>query len=95
MTPAPKNLFVVREKMKPLCDSDRESFHSVVAKALWAAKRARPDIMPSMSFLTKRVKNPDKDDWEKLRHMVKYLKSTIKFPLILSMRTARLQCMQI
>ena len=53
MTPAPKNLFVVREKMKPLCDSDRESFHSVVAKALWAAKRARPDIMPSIPFSQK------------------------------------------
>ena len=30
------------------------------------------------------MKKPDKDDWEKLAHMNKYLKSTEKLPLILS-----------
>ena len=40
--------------------------------------------MTSMSFLTKRVRKPDRDDWEKLKHMVKYLKSMMSLPLILS-----------
>ena len=59
-------------------------FHLCVAKALYFAKRARPDILPSISFLTKQVKKPDKDDWEILAHMIKYLKSTEILPLILS-----------
>ena len=84
MTAAPKNLFDVDEDSKPLSESLSESFHSIVAKALWAAKRARPDIMTSMSYLTKRVKNPNQDDWVKLKHMVKYLESTMTLPLILS-----------
>jgi hypothetical protein len=84
ITAAPKNLFVVNEECEPLNDSDRESFHSIVAKSLFVAKRARPDIMTAISFLTKQVKKPDRDDWEKLRHMVTYLESTKTLPLILS-----------
>ena len=30
------------------------------------------------------MKNPDHDDWNKLEHMVQYLESTLKLPLILS-----------
>ena len=51
---------------------------------MYFAKQARPYILPSISFLTKRVKKPDKDNWEKLAPMIKYLKSTEKLPLILS-----------
>jgi hypothetical protein len=84
LTAAPKNLFVVNEECKKLEDSDRESFHSIVQKTLYVAKRARPDVMPAISFLTKRVKHPDHDDWNKLEHMVQYLETTLKLPLILS-----------
>ena len=62
MTAAPTNLFVVNKECKPLNDEQQEMFHSSVAKALYFAKQARPDILPSISFLTKRVKKPDKDD---------------------------------
>jgi hypothetical protein len=84
LTAAPSNLFVVNEECKPLNDRDREAYHSIVAKSLWVAKRARPDIMPSISFLTKRVRKPDQDDWAKLRHMARYLEHTKMLPLILS-----------
>ena len=84
MTAAPKNLFVVNEECEPLNNAAREMFHSIVAKGLYFAKRARPDIMTAMSFLTKRVRKPDRDDWDKLKHMVKYLKLMITLPLILS-----------
>jgi len=33
---------------------------------LFVAKRARPDILLVVSFLTARVKEPDCDDWSKL-----------------------------
>jgi hypothetical protein len=83
MTAAPSNLFVVNKECKPLSNSQQEIYHSCVAKALYFSKCAIPDILPSISFLTKRVKDPDKDDWEKLAHMIKYLKLTEMLPLIL------------
>ena len=39
--------------------------------------RARPDIQTAVSFFTTRVKEPDKDDWGKLRHCLMYLKGTL------------------
>ena len=86
MTAAPTNLFVVNEECELLNEEQQEMFHSCVTKALYFAKQARPDILPCITFLTKRVKKPDKDNWEKLAHMIKYLKSTEKLPLILSAR---------
>jgi hypothetical protein len=84
LTAAPKNLFIVNEECEALNDSERESFHKVVAKSLYVAKRARPDVNTAISFLTKRVQRPDREDWEKLAHMVRYLVSTRELPLILS-----------
>ena len=43
-----------------------------------------PPIMTAILFLTKQVKVPDHDDWEKLEHMIKYLMSKKELPLILS-----------
>ena len=37
----------------------------------------------AISFLTTRVRNPEKDDWKKPRRLLGYLKRTIKLPLIL------------
>ena len=48
-------------------------FHQTVAKLFFLYKRARPDVKTLVSFLTARVKKPDKDDWGKLRHGVMYL----------------------
>ncbi len=46
-------------------------------------KRARPDTCLSVAFLTTRVRAPDRDDWEKLRHLVEYLKRDRARPLVL------------
>jgi hypothetical protein len=40
--------------------------------------------MTAISFRAKRVKKPNRKDWEELRHMVLYLVSTKLMPLILS-----------
>ena len=37
----------------------------------------------AIAFLTARVRNPDKENWKKLRIIIGYLKRTIKLPLIL------------
>ena len=36
-----------------------------------------PRFANAISFLTKRVKNPDEDDWGKLKKVLKYLKGTL------------------
>ncbi len=39
----------------------------------------------AVAFLTTRVKSPDKDDWGKLKHVLKYLNRTKYLKLKLSM----------
>ena len=43
----------------------------------------RKDTQTAIAFLTKRVRKPDKDDCNKLRRLLGYLKQTIKLPLVL------------
>jgi hypothetical protein len=40
------------------------------------ATRVRRDIQMAVAFLTTRVKSPDKDDWGKLKQVLKYLNGT-------------------
>ena len=54
-----------------------------MAKALYVTKRARPDISLAIAFLTTRVRSPDTDDWEKLSHLVEFLRGDQDRPLIL------------
>ncbi len=82
-TPAPSNLFTVDEDLAKLPEKQKAAFHNVVAKALYVAKQARPDIAVSVSSLTTGVHCPDVQDWVKLRHLVKYLRSTVDLPLTL------------
>ena len=52
------------------------------------AKRARPDIMPCIAFLTTRVINPTEEDWDSLILLLQFLKSTKDDKLRLSMDDA-------
>ena len=73
-------------KIKPSKRLDKktgEVFHTFVAKALFLTKRGRPDIMPMVSFLCTRVKEPTKQDWDKLVQMMTYVKNTEKRVLTL------------
>jgi hypothetical protein len=81
---APRNLFVVDDDCEKLDKKKAEQFHHLVAKTLFATKRARPDTGTAVSFLSTRVRAPDKQDWTKLVHMMKYLRGTRRLPLILS-----------
>ncbi len=73
-TPAPDNLFTVNEDCEKLPDEMAADFHTIVAKTLYLTKRARPDTCLSIAFLMTRVRAPDRDDWEKLCHLVEYLR---------------------
>jgi hypothetical protein len=81
---APSNLFTVDDDCKKLNIIKATQFHNIVAKTLYATKRARPDICTSVTFLTTCVRGPDTDDWVKLTHLIKYLRGTKTLPLILS-----------
>src|SRR5437870_2998801 len=72
-TPASNDLFHVDEKSPALEKDRKEKFHSLVAKLLYMAKRARPDILAAVSFLTTRCQVSTDQDWNKLLRIAKYL----------------------
>ena len=83
VTPASANLFTVRQEAEKLAPADCEQFHRAVAQCLFLWKRGRPDIGTAISFLCKRVNNPDFDDKKKLRRVMQYLRATIDIILTL------------
>jgi hypothetical protein len=84
---APNKLFVVNENYKKLSNEAAAAFHTIVAKALYVTKRARPDISLAIAFLTTRVRSPIIEDWEKLRQLMEYLRVDRERPLILGADT--------
>jgi hypothetical protein len=83
-TPATNNLFKIQEgEVEKLLHKRAKTFHSIVARLLFAAKRSRPDILLAVSFLTTHVKEPDADDWKKLIRVLSYLQGTLDHCLML------------
>ena len=82
-SPNSPKLFEVRKEAKDLDPENAKIFHRLVAQLLYISKRCRPDLAPSVPFLTTRVSKPTEDDWKKLRMVIEYLKQTVDLPLIL------------
>ncbi len=83
-TPAPDNLFLlVNEDCEKLLEAVSADFHTIVAKTLYATKRARPNTCLAIAFLTTRVRAPNTNDWEKLCHLMEYLRGNHDQPLVL------------
>jgi hypothetical protein len=62
-----------------------ETYHTFVAKGLFACKRACPDIHPKIAVLCTPVKKLNEDDWRKLHRLLKkYLNGTREDKLILA-----------
>jgi hypothetical protein len=76
VTPAAGHLYEVSENAEPLDKSMSENFHTLTAKLLFLSKRAQPDLQQAIGFLTTHVKNPDMDDWKKLKRVIQYLQGT-------------------
>jgi hypothetical protein len=82
--PAADHLFGVRppHKVSFLPEEQARSFHHTTAQQLFLSHVQR-DIQPTITFLTTHVKQPDEDDWGKLKKLLKYLNSARKFHLTL------------
>jgi hypothetical protein len=78
-TPATNNLFKTRTNVDKLSKCRAGVFHTIVAKLLFVAKHARPDILLTVSFLTTREKEPYVDDWTKLLRVLEYLSDAMKY----------------
>jgi hypothetical protein len=72
VTPAENDLFTMRGDAELLNDKRAKTFHHLTAKTLYLSKRARPDLLPTVSFLTTRVTKPNVYDWKKLSRCIKY-----------------------
>ena len=85
-TPSAENLFNIRydNKQSLLDETQAQAFHHVVAQLLFTGIRCRNDALTDIYFLTTRVRKPDEGDWKNLRRLIRYIKRTIKFPLILN-----------
>jgi hypothetical protein len=76
-TPATKRLHFVNVRSPKLDEEKATKFHSIVSKLLWTAKRGRPDIDTTISFLCTRVSKCTREDWYKLKRVLQYLRTTI------------------
>jgi hypothetical protein len=83
VTPASNGLFNEGQGKK-LNEERADAYHTMVAKALFLCKRARPDIQPTIDVLCTRVKGPNEADWAKLVRLMKYLNGMRELKLTLS-----------
>jgi hypothetical protein len=84
-TPATTDLFSVDDSSKRASEKESIMFHSTVAKLLYLAKRVRPDLLTAISFLATRVRNPTKQDLEKLARVIRYIRGTSNYGIRLNM----------
>lgn len=75
-TPAASDLFEVDLNAEELDMETSDIFHSRVAKILYLAKRSRPDLITTTSFLATRVQSPTTQDMNKLQRLLKYINGT-------------------
>ena len=76
-SPAANHLFKIREDRKKLPEELARQFHHTTAQLLFLCKQVRPDVETLVLFLTTREKEPDEDDWAKLKHRLMYLKGNL------------------
>ena len=74
-TPATADLFTVTESER-LSQQREDYFRKFVAKILYLAKRARPDVLLPTAFLTTRATVCTEEDMNKLVRVIGYIKAT-------------------
>jgi hypothetical protein len=74
LSPGTRASFKVDESSQKLEETERKWFHSLTAKLLYLAKRARPDVITMVCFLCTRVQEATVEDKKKLHCILGYLK---------------------
>ena len=69
-------LFDIAKDSKLLSMMKQNIFHTFVMKSMFLGKRARPDILVGISYLSTRVLNSNEADWKKLVRILSYLNNT-------------------
>jgi hypothetical protein len=83
VTPAADNLFKEDPLAVSLPQDDADAFRSMVMKLMFSAKRARPDILTAISYLSSKVSQPNSDHNAKLTRVLKYLNGHPKLGVVL------------
>jgi len=71
--PWTEKLFSVDKNSDVLDTQSKNSFHTHTMKMMYLAKRARPDVLPAVIFLSTRVKAPTVQDWRKLKKLMSFI----------------------
>jgi hypothetical protein len=77
-------LFIIKDGIPDVDKMTAEFFPATVAKLLFLCKRGRPDIQTAIAFVCTRVQQPTVHDYNKLSHVIKYLRGTKDLVLRLS-----------
>ena len=67
-----------------LPEEQAQAFHRTTAQLLFLSQRARPDMQTLVSFLTKRARSPDEDNWKKPKRGLMYLTGTMYMKLCIT-----------
>ena len=63
-SPAADHLYNVNYNFLSLDEKRKQNFHTITARTYFFKKLARPDLLPTVSFLCTRLQGPDIDDWK-------------------------------
>ena len=76
-TPVVNHIFKVDDAYVKLCETEKIILHQLVEKILFLSNHAQPDMQPKITLITTIVRNPDEDNWKKLRRVLSYIYATI------------------
>jgi Reverse transcriptase (RNA-dependent DNA polymerase) len=85
-TPGSEYLFRSSEHSPVLDPPLIKIVHSLTARILFVANRARPDMLTFVSYMTKKVLSPTVEDGKKLLRALRYLAHTSKLELTLGFK---------
>ena len=78
-----EGVFDINPECEKLSSVEADEFHHFVAKLLYLAKWAQPDILLAVTFLCTRVKGPDQDDYKRLGRCLSDVQGTKELCLTL------------
>ena len=76
-------MFRVDKDCENISTDKAKVFHNLLAKTLCTTKRTRSDTCTPVALIITRVREPYTNTWNKLTHLMKYLRKTRNIPLIL------------